>query len=382
MSEKRDYYEVLGVSRDASQDEIKKAYRKKAMQYHPDRNQGDDEAERKFKEAAEAYEVLSNPEKRQRYDQFGHAGVSGGAGGGAGFSDINDIFSHFGDIFGDAFFGGGSGFGSSRARSNNRNKGANSRIKLKVDLKDIANGVKGKKIKLKKYVACQYCNGTGAKNGKLNTCTTCGGTGYITQVTNTFLGTMQHTSVCPTCHGEGRIPAEKCPHCNGEGIVRGEEIITIDIPAGISEEMQMTLRGKGHAGRRGGVNGDLIVTFEEKPHPQLKRDGANLIYDLHLSIPEAILGKNVEIPTVNGTVKINTQAGIQPGKILRLKGKGLPTYGSSRMGDLLVRVNVFIPKNLTREEKKIIEKLNNSENFKPVKENKSFFDKMKENLGF
>ena len=384
---KRDYYEILGVSKDASQEEIKKSYRKKAMQYHPDRNPGDKEAETKFKEAAEAYEILSHPEKRQRYDQFGHAGVNGSGGGAGGFSmDIEDILNHFGDIFGGSgaggsFFGGGFGGGSSRGRSA-KTKGANTRIKLKVSLHDIAHGVKGKKIKLKKYIACEHCHGTGAKDGKLKTCSTCGGSGYVTQVTNTFLGQMQHTAVCPTCGGEGKIPEEPCPYCNGEGIVRGEEIVSIDIPAGISDEMQMNLRGKGHAARRGGVNGDLIVTFEELPHPELIRDNSNLIYDLYLSVPDAILGSSVEIPTVDSTVKINTESGIQPGKILRLRGKGLPAYGSSRVGDLLVRVNVYIPKNLSREEKKIIEKLKDSETFKAKKVGKSFFDKVKQNFGF
>lgn len=381
MAEKRDYYEVLGVSKTATPDEIKKAYRKKAMQYHPDRNPGDTEAEAKFKEAAEAYEVLSNPEKKQRYDQFGHQGLNGGGfGGGAGFSDINDIFDHFGDIFGDVFGGGFGGSRNTRGRRQN-NKGASSRLKLKVTLEDVANGVKGKKINIKKYVACEHCSGTGAKDGKLKTCHTCHGTGYITQVTSTLFGRMQHTAVCPTCHGDGRIPEAFCPYCNGEGIVRGSETISIDVPAGITEDMQMTLRGKGHAGRRGGANGDLIVTFEEVPHKELVRDGANLIYELYLSVPDAILGTSVEIPTINSKIKINIESGIQPGKVLRLRNKGLPVYGQARTGDLLVRVNVYIPKNLTKEEKKLIEKLKNSENFIPQK-NKNFFERMKENFGF
>ena len=382
---KRDYYEILGVSKDASDEEIKKSYRKKAMQYHPDRNPGDEAAETKFKEAAEAYEVLRSPEKRQRYDQFGHAGMNGGAGGAGGFSmNIEDILNNFGDIFGGggggSFFGGG--FGGSSRGGRRKTKGANSKIKLKLDLKDIAHGVKQKKIKLKKYVACEHCSGTGAKNGNLKTCNTCHGSGQVTQVTNTFLGQMQHTAVCPTCKGEGRMPTEPCNYCNGEGIVRGEEIVSIDIPAGVSDEMQMNLRGKGHAARRSGVNGDLIVTFEEKEHPELIRDGANLIHDLYLSVPDAILGASVEIPTVDNVVKIKTEAGIQPGKILRLRGKGLVQYGSSRTGDLLVRINVYIPKNISKEEKKVIEKLKESENFKAKKEEKSFFEKMKENLGF
>ncbi len=383
---KRDYYEVLGVSKGASKEELKKAYRKKAIQFHPDKNPDNKEAEAKFKEAAEAYEVLSNDQKRQRYDQFGHAGLNQGmgGGGGGGFSmNIEDIFEQFGDVFGGG--GGGSffgGFGGSGGRARARKpKGANSRIKLKVELKDVAHGIKGKKIKLKKYIACDHCSGTGAKNGNLQTCKTCRGAGYVTQVSNTFLGQMQHTAACPTCHGEGRIPAEPCPYCNGEGIVRGEEVVTIDVPAGISEEMQMTLRGKGQAARRGGVNGDLIVTFQEVPHEKLQRQGNDLIYNLALSIPDAILGSQVEIPTVDGSVKIKTEPGIQPGKVLRLKNKGLPMQGRSHIGDLLVKVNVYIPKTLTKEEKKIIQKLQSSENF-TAQESKSFFDKVKDNLGW
>ncbi len=377
---KRDYYEVLGVEKTASKEEIKKAYRQKALQYHPDRNPGDAEAEANFKEAAEAYEILSNDQKRQRYDQFGHAGVGGAAGGGGGFSmNMEDIFSQFGDIFGGSFFGGFGGGG--RSRGPRKSKGANSRIKIKVDLKDIAYGVKEKKIKLKKYVACEHCNGTGAKDGNVQSCNTCGGSGHVTQVTNTFLGQMQHTSVCPTCNGEGQIPSTPCPHCNGEGIVRGEEVITIDIPAGISDEMQMTLRGKGQAARRGGVNGDLIVTFEEEAHSDLIRQGNDLLYNLTLSIPDAILGASVEVPTVDGNVKIKTEPGIQPGKVLRLKHKGLPAYGSSRIGDLLVKVNVYIPKTISREEKKVIQNLQSSSNFEP-QDDKSFFDKVKDNLGW
>ncbi len=377
---KRDYYEVLEVDRKAGIDEIKKAYRKKAMEYHPDRNPGDAQAEAKFKEAAEAYEVLSNEQKRQRYDQYGHAGVNQGAGG--GFSmNIEDIFSQFGDIF-DGFgsFGGFGGFGGGTRRAR-QNRGADSRIKLKITLNDVLTGVTGKKIKIKKYVACEHCNGTGAKDGKLETCSTCRGSGYVTQVSSTFLGQVQHTSPCPTCHGEGKMPKEKCPHCNGEGIVNGEEIVSIDFPPGISQDMQMTLRGKGHAARRGGINGDLLVTFEEEPNEHLKRQGADLLYELDLSIPDAILGSQVDIPWINSSFKIKTDPGIQPGKVLRLRGKGLPVYNSSRIGDLLVKVNVYIPKNLTKDEKKIVQKLSESENFKP-QETKSFFDKVKDSFGF
>ncbi|HDQ15704.1 MAG TPA: molecular chaperone DnaJ [Bacteroidetes bacterium] len=381
---KRDYYEVLNVSRSASLDEIKKAYRKKAMEYHPDRNPGDAEAETKFKEAAEAYEVLSNDQKRQLYNQYGHEGLRA-SGGGGGFSmNIEDIFEQFGHIFSGGFggFSGFSGFGGGGgSRSNRQRRGSDTRIKLKINLKDVRDGIKNKKIKLKKYVACEHCNGTGAKNGNLTNCSTCGGSGYVTQVSRTILGQMQHTSACPTCRGEGRIPKESCPYCSGEGIVRGEEIVSIDLPPGISDEMQMTLREKGHAARRGGVNGDLIVTFEETPHEHLKREGSNLIFDLNLSVPDAILGANVEIPHIDNSFKIKTDPGIQPGKILRLKGKGLPVYNSMRVGDLLVKVLVYIPKNLSRDEKKIIQKLQDSENFKP-QNSRTFFDKMKDNLGF
>lgn len=377
---KRDYYEVLGVSKTSSKEDIKKAYRKKALEYHPDRNPNNAEAESKFKEAAEAYEVLSNDQKRQIYDQMGHAGLGGASGmGGGGFSmNIEDIFEQFGDVFGGSSFF--SGFGG-RSRGPQKSKGANSRITLKITLKDVLHGIKGKKIKLKKYVSCEHCKGTGAKDGNLETCRTCGGTGKVTQVSNTFLGQMQHTSACPSCGGEGRVPATSCLECNGEGIVRGEEVVSIDVPPGISDEMQMTLRGKGQAARRGGVNGDLLVTFEEQKHPTLVRQGNDLVFDLILGIPEAILGGSVEIPTVEGNVKIKTETGIQPGKILRLKNKGLPYYGSSRVGDLLVRVNIYVPKTLNREEKKAVQKLQGSPNFRP-QENKSFFDKMKDNLGW
>ena len=382
---KRDYYQILDIEKNATEGDIKKAYRKKAMQYHPDKNPGDATAETKFKEAAEAYEILKDDQKRQMYDQYGHEGVRRGAGGGdGGFSmNIEDIFSQFGDVFGGGSFGGGfSGFGgggSQRQRQRQR-RGTDTRIKLKIDLKDIKKGITKKKIKLKKYIACEHCNGTGAKDGNLSTCTTCRGTGQVTQISNTILGQVQHTSVCPECKGEGKIPKQKCVHCNGEGISRGEDIVTIDLPAGISEEMQMTLRGKGHAARRGGVNGDLIVTFEEIEHPYLKREGADLLYNLNISIPDAIMGTKVEIPSVEGSLNINTEPGVQPGKVLRLRGKGLPVYNSHRTGDLLVRVQIYIPQTLNREEKKVIQKLKNSENFKP-QDTRSFFDKVKDNFG-
>lgn len=376
---KRDYYEILEVSKSSSQEEIKKAYRKQALKYHPDRNPGDKSAEDKFKEAAEAYEVLGNEDKRRRYDQFGHAGVGSGAGGfsGGGMS-MDDIFSNFGDIFGD-FFGGGFG-GGSRRGGRRVNKGSNLRVKVKLTLDEILNGVE-KKIKLNKYVSCQHCNGSGAANGNsFNTCSTCKGVGQVTRVTNTFLGQMQTSSACPTCEGEGKIITQKCSHCYGEGIMKDAETISINIPAGVAEGMQLSVSGKGNAARRGGVNGDLIVAIEEEAHTDLFRDGNDLIYNLFISIPDAILGTNSEIPTLDGKVKIKIDAGIISGKILRLRGKGLPEINSYGKGDLLVRVNIWIPKSISKDEKKLLEKLNESSNFKPnpSKSEKSFFDKMKD----
>ena len=379
---KRDYYEVLEVSRNASAEEIKKAYRKKALKYHPDKNPGDKEAENKFKEAAEAYEVLGNAEKRQRYDQFGHAGVGGasGSGFGGGGMTMEDIFSHFGDIFGGSFgsFGGFGGFGSSSRGGQRVNKGSNLRVKVKLTLKEIANGVE-KKIKVRKYVACEYCNGTGAENGTAySTCSTCRGTGHVTRVANTLLGQMQTRSTCPTCDGEGKTITKKCPHCNGDGVIRKEEIITINIPAGVEEGMQLSVSGKGNAARRGGINGDLLVHIEEEKHPELTRDGNNLIYNLQLSVPDAILGTAAEIPTVEGKVKVKIEPGTQPGKILRLRGKGLPEVNSYHQGDLLVRINVWIPADLSKDERKLMEKMKESDSFTPRKEQNGFFSKMKD----
>ncbi|HQE54290.1 molecular chaperone DnaJ, partial [Tenuifilum sp.] len=327
MTTKRDYYEILGVPRNASKDEIKKAYRKMALKYHPDKNPGDKDAEEKFKEAAEAYEVLSDDNKRARYDQFGHAGMGNGAGGG-GFSHdwtIEDIFAQFGDIFGGHFgsFGGFGGFGGGRS-SRRTNRGTDLRVKVKLSLSDIANGVE-KKIKVNKYVSCQSCGGTGAAGGSsYSTCSTCRGSGYVTRVTNTLLGQMQTTSPCPTCNGEGKVITNKCVACNGEGVVREDEVITVKIPAGVAEGMQLNVQAKGNAARRGGVPGDLLVMIEEEKHPNLVRDGNDLIYNLNISIPDAVLGAPAEIPTVDGKVKIKIEPGTQPGKILRLRGKGLP----------------------------------------------------------
>jgi molecular chaperone DnaJ len=379
---KRDYYEILGVSKGASKDEIKKAYRKQAIKYHPDKNPGDKQAEENFKEAAEAYEVLSDDNKRSRYDQYGHAGVGGAAGGGfgGGGMTMDDIFSHFGDIFGGHFGGGFSGFGGGGRRQQRVNKGSNLRVKVKLTLKEVAEGVE-KKIKVKKYVSCSACGGNGAAQGSGHSdCSTCRGSGQVTRVTNTILGQMQSTSTCPTCHGEGKIITSKCTKCYGEGIVEDSEVISINIPAGVAEGMQLSVSGKGNAARRGGINGDLLVYITEKPHPELVRDENDLHYNLYISFPEAALGTPVEIPTVDGKVKVKIEAGTQPGKVLRLRGKGIPDVNGYGRGDLLVNINVWVPKNLSKEEKKNLERMQESVNFKPVpsQSEKGFFHKVKD----
>jgi len=377
--EKRDYYEVLGVSKNATKDEIKKAYRKQALKYHPDKNPGNKKAEESFKEAAEAYEVLSNDEKRARYDRFGHAGMSGaGNGFGGGGMTMEDIFASFGDIFGDAF-GGFGGFGTGRRSSRRVNKGSNLRVKVKLNLEEIANGAE-KKIKVTKYDTCTKCGGTGAADpDSLTTCSTCHGSGHVTRLTNTLLGQMQTTSVCPSCSGEGKTITKKCPACYGEGIVQKEDIIKINIPAGVVKGMQMTVSGKGNAPRRGGVYGDLLVVIDESEHPDLIREGNDLIYNLFISIPDAILGTHVEVPTVDNKVKIKIEPGTQPGKILRLRGKGLPEVNGYGRGDLLVNVNVWIPRNLEREEIKVFEKFKDSGAFTPDpdKNDRGFFERMR-----
>ncbi|MDP4208779.1 MAG: molecular chaperone DnaJ [Bacteroidota bacterium] len=378
---KRDYYEILEVSKNASKEEIKKAYRKQAIKFHPDKNPGDKESEEKFKEAAEAYEVLSDDNKRARYDQYGHAGVGGAAGGGGfgGGMNVEDIFEHFGDIFG-GFGGGFGGFGGgSRRGGRHVSKGSNIRVKVKLNLQEVAQGVE-KKLKLQKYVSCQHCNGTGADKGTAFTeCSTCHGTGQVTRVAQTFLGQMQTSSVCPTCEGEGRIIRTKCTHCYGEGMVKDQEIITVKIPAGVASGMQMSVNGKGNAARRGGVNGDLLVVIEEEENQELIRDGNDLIYNLYLSFPDAALGSTVEVPTVDGKVKIKIDAGTQPGKILRLRGKGLPEVNGYGQGDLLVNINVWVPKNLSKDERKIVEKFTESPSFKPAPDHndRSFFERMR-----
>lgn len=377
---KRDYYQVLGVEKSASAEEIKKAYRKQALKFHPDKNPGNAEAEEKFKEAAEAYQILSNSEKKARYDQYGHAGLggSGGAGFGGAGMNIEDIFSHFGDIFGG--FGGFGGSGG-RSRGGQRvNRGSDIRVRVKLTLSEIAKGVE-KKIKVKKYVGCDSCNGSGAANGSsYSTCSTCNGSGQVTRISHTFLGQMQTAGVCPSCNGEGKIITQKCTDCYGEGVVKGEEIIPLNIPAGVTEGMQLSVSGKGNAARRGGMNGDLLIVIEEEEHPDLVRDGTDLLYNLFISFPEASIGNTVEIPTLDGKVKVKIASGTQPGKILRLRGKGIPDVNGYGKGDLLVKINVWVPKTLNREEKKIMEDLSKSDNFtpNPSAAEKTFFKRMRD----
>ncbi len=379
---KRDYYEVLGISKSASKEEIKKAYRQMAIKHHPDKNPGDKTAEDKFKEAAEAYEVLSDDNKRARYDQYGHAGVNGGGGYGqysGGGMTMDDIFSQFGDIFG-GHFGGFGGFGGGGRSSGRRvNKGSDLRVKVKLNLQEIANGVE-KKLKVNKYVNCKECSGTGAAHGSAySTCSTCRGSGYVTRVANTILGQMQTSSPCPTCQGEGKIIANKCTSCSGEGVINDSDVISVRIPAGVGEGMQLSVSGKGNAARRGGVNGDLLVIIEEEKHPDLIRDGNDIIYNLYLSFTDATLGAPIEVPTVEGKVKIKIDAGTQPGKILRLKGKGLPDVNGYGRGDLLVTINVWVPKTLSKDEKAIVEKLAKSPNFAPNPDSseRNFFERMR-----
>ncbi len=389
MSTKRDFYEILGVSKTASADEIKKAYRKVAMQFHPDRNPGNKEAEEKFKEAAEAYEILSDADKKSQYDRYGHAGVSGngrgGFGGGGHNMNMDDIFSQFGDIFGDdspfgSFFGGGGGQrrgGGGRTRGV---RGSNLRVRIKLNYEEIAKGA-SKTIKVKKYVGCNTCGSTGAKDkSSMQTCGTCGGSGQVRRVQNTFLGQMQTVTTCPTCNGEGSTIANKCTACKGEGRVYGEENITIEIPAGVQEGMQLNVSGRGNTGERGGPAGDLIVLIEEEAHPQLHRDGLNVAYDLHISFPDAVFGIQAEVPTIDGRAKIKIPPGTQSGKVFRLKGKGFPAVQSYEKGDQLIYVNVWTPQHLTSEEKAMLEKLQQGQNFqpKPEKGDKGFFERVRE----
>lgn len=381
---KRDYYEVLGVDRSASANDIKKAYRKKAIEYHPDKNPGDKEAEEKFKEAAEAYSVLSDPDKKARYDQFGFEGVSG-AGGAGGFGqgmDMNDIFSMFGDIFGGGGgFSGFGGFGGGRSSGPAKYRGSDLRVKVKLTLQEIANGVT-KKFKLKKNVACQHCGGSGAEGNATETCPECNGTGRVVRTQQSFFGMMRTEVACTRCNGTGKIIKNKCKHCNGDGVVMGEEVVEVQIPAGVADGMQLSMRGKGNAGKHNGINGDLLIQVEEEKHPQLVRDENDLIYSLLLDIPTATLGGVAEIPTIEGKAKVTIDAGTQPGKVLRLRGKGLPSLNGYGRGDIVVNVSVYIPESLSRDEKKAMENFKESDNFRPsesIKEQifrrfKNFFD--------
>lgn len=378
---KRDYYEILGVAKNADADAIKKAYRKVAMQFHPDRNPGDKSAEEKFKEAAEAYEVLSDADKKARYDRYGHAGVDPNAGyGGASGMTMDDIFSHFGDIFGDSGSPFESFFGRSSGRGHSGSKGSNLRIKVSMTLEEIASGIT-KKIKVKKQMACKVCQGSGAKDAKsVKTCSVCNGQGYVRQIKNTFLGQMQTTTTCPTCNGTGQTIAASCSQCRGSGQELGEETIEINIPAGVEDNMQLSMRGKGNAGSHGGPPGDLLISIEQKPHEHFSREGHNIYYDLYLNFADAALGCQAEVPTLQGSAKIKIPNGTQAGKIFRLKEMGLPSIQSYGKGDQLIHVNIWTPKSLTSEEKALLEKLKTMPNFQPDPSNaeKSFFERMKE----
>lgn len=372
---KRDYYEVLGVDKNATEAEIKKAYRKVALKFHPDRNQDDASAEEKFKEAAEAYEILGNADKKAKYDRFGHAGVGGqgGFGGGGAGMNMDDIFSNFGDIFGGgggggdfgSFFGGGGGRGRSRVR-----KGSNLRVKLKLTLEEIEGGVE-KKIKINKLV--------NVAGSSFDTCSTCGGNGSVRRVTNTILGQMQTTTTCPTCNGAGQSISKRAPGTDENGQKREERVVTVNIPAGVEDDMQLQVRGEGNEGPMNGMDGDLIVLIEEQTHEHLVRDGNNVMYKLGLSFVDAVLGTTVEVPTIGGKAKIKIPSGTQSGKVLRLKGKGLPSVNAYGKGDQLIYVSVYTPKAISKEEKNLLEKLKNSDNFKPQEEkgDKSFFENVK-----
>ena len=365
MATKRNYYEVLGVSKNASEDEIKKAYKKMAIKYHPDRNPGDKEAEEKFKEAAEAYDVLRDPQKRARYDQFGPEGVNGAGGFGGGGMNMDDIFSMFGDIFGGR--GGFGGFGGGGRPRKPQYRGGDLRLKVRLTLQEIATGVT-KKFKVKKKVTCSHCHGSGAEgSGATEACPTCHGSGYVIKTQQSIFGMMQTQTVCPTCGGEGTVIKNKCKECGGEGVVNGEEVVEVKIPAGVGDGMVVTVTGKGHAARRNGVPGDIQVYIEEETDKNLLREDNNLIYNLLLDIPTAALGGDAEIPTIDGKVKIKIEPGTQPGKVVRLRGKGLPAvqgYGYGT-GDLIVNISVYIPETLTKEERKFLEEMRTSDSFAP-----------------
>lgn len=387
---KRDYYEILGVSKSASAEEIKKAYRKVALQYHPDRNQGDKAAEEKFKEAAEAYEVLSDSQKKAKYDQFGHAGMDPSNFGGHSYQNVNveDIFRNFGDIFGgggggggfdpfESFFGGGGG----RRQQTRGKRGTNLRIKVKLSLQEVATGVR-KNLKVRKQNQCHTCHGSGAKDASsVGKCSVCGGTGVMKRVQNTILGQMQTTTTCYQCNGSGQQITKKCPTCNGLGVEYGDDTIQVDIPAGVQDGMQLSMGGKGNAGEQGGPPGDLIIQIEVAQNPELEIDGQNVIYNLHISFIDAVLGASVEVPTIDGKAKFKVPAGTQAGKIFRLSGKGLPAVNSYGKGDQLILIHVYTPTDLTSDEKKLLEKLRESPNFKPkpgARQERGFFDRVKD----
>ena len=384
MATKRDYYEILGVDKGATADDIKKAYRKMAIKYHPDKNPDDPTAEDKFKEAAEAYDVLSDATKKGRYDQYGHAGMGNGGGGnyGPGGPSMDDIFSQFGDVFSEdspfgSFFNRGQGGGGGRQRVR---RGSDLRIKLKLNLQEIANGAE-KKIKVKRHVTCTTCVGNGSKNGTaVQTCSTCNGTGQTRKVVNTMLGQMVSTSTCQTCNGEGKLVTDRCETCFGEGRILEEDVIPIKIPAGVAEGIQLSVGGKGNVPPRGGVAGDLLIVVEEEEDEDLKRDGSNVVFDLYVNFVDAALGTSVEVPTIDGKARITLEAGTQSGKILRLKGKGIKDLNGYGRGDQLIHINVWTPKALSSEERTILEKLRSSPNFhpKPNKSDKGFFEKMKD----
>ena len=381
---KRDYYEVLGVGKNASADEIKKAYRKLAVKYHPDKNPGNKEAEEKFKEAAEAYSVLSDADKKAKYDQCGHAGVEGaGPDFSGGFGNLNDILN---DLFGGGFsgfgggFGGFGGFGGGGRRQERVYKGRDIRVRARLTLEEIAKGVE-KEISIEKNVPCPECGGKGAKNSAdVKTCPACNGTGQVQRVVNTFLGQSISYSTCQQCGGEGKIITNPCPKCNGSGLVRQRETIKVKIPAGVESGMQLTVQGEGHAAKNNGINGDLLVVIEEIEHPLFKREGTNLFHTAIISVMDAMLGCEITVPCLDGNYKIKVEPGTQSGKIVKLRGKGLPSLNGYGTGDLYVKLAVWIPKKLTKEEKALFESLRHNESFRPdpTKEDKSFFEKLKD----
>ncbi len=375
---KRDYYEVLGVKRAATAEEIKKAYRQLALKYHPDKNPDNPKAEEQFKELAEAYEVLSDPAKRQQYDHLGHEGMRGQAYGNSQNYRAEDVFSRYGDMFEgtpfESFFQGSRSHAQSRVR-----QGSDLQIKLKLTLQEIATGVE-KKIKIKRYVTCKACGGNGAQHGTtLSTCSTCKGTGEIRRVTNTLLGQVMTQSVCNVCHGTGKTITTPCDTCKGEGRVYAEEIITIKIPAGVRQGMQLSMRGNGNVPPQGGIPGDLIIVIEEKEDAFLKREGNNVYYQLYISFLEAVFGVEKEVPTLQGATKIKLEPGTQSGKILRLRGKGIKDIEGYGQGDQLIHIQIWTPEKLTKEEKATLETLQNSPNFvpQPGKQEKNFFEKFK-----